>query len=323
MPYDKEMQNINSSAYQKLYNNVTQFFRKTFENYTDYKETILVSVEQSPSTFTMLRIAETTTDIKIINMFDESTNLTESNVTEIIENSTAASGVKVYFKSVTQCAIYDCDNDTTYCENPKDAYQFPTCTCRKDLAKKKPEDKACLLCNDQCTSENHKQCVHEERGVPSCSCQPDYESKNDKCEACSFGFSGKDCSDDSLAILVGVATACGVVIVVLTGALIYKLLRSKKEASLETRSLLNSEGSSIGRVPENHYVTNVPTREKIFPRVQARNPAAINKTVMDSQEGRARNIQGPGIANRAYIPEQDYDDDDDNHWMEMSARNRF
>lgn len=32
---------------------------------------------------------------------------------------------------------------------------------------------------------------------------------------------------DSLAILVGVATACGVVIVVLTGALIYKLLRYK------------------------------------------------------------------------------------------------
>ncbi|XP_061468693.1 mucin-13-like [Rhineura floridana] len=224
-----------------------------------------------------------------------------------------------FLLDISQCAVYGCDSRTTNCNEAGDL--FPTCDCKINFTKENPEDRACLLC-DKCSSEEKKYCSLQAQQVPVCQCLPGFEEKGKVCNKCPFGYSGENCKENYLAILVGVAVACGVVVLVLSGVLIYLSLRGKEETKVEKRSLLRNDYSTVERTSENSSAKNSATNDRIFPIVQARNPAVASRTTMANQGGQEKYISEAGTANKGYLPEQDYDDAN-NVWLEMSSKDRF
>ncbi|XP_033019049.1 mucin-13 isoform X2 [Lacerta agilis] len=175
------------------------------------------------------------------------------------------------------------------------------------------------VCNStQCSEEKNQHCIMKVENVPECRCLSGFQEEGDKCQKCAFGYSGEDCKEVYLAALVGVSVACGVVIIVLIGVLIYKVIRNK-EPSLERRSLLQNDYSTTRETPGNGSYTNPAVKQRMFPRVQAGNPAGATRTTTANQ---GSNFREAGTANKAYVPERDYDDDN-NPWLEMSSRDRF
>ncbi|XP_053117469.1 mucin-13 [Hemicordylus capensis] len=298
--YKVEMEIPGSADYKELYSNVTQFFNKTFENEESYRETRIISVK-STSTSTRLSKAEAkgNTEVTLMNMFDASTKLNSSFVEALIQKSSSPLIDSTSFQNVPQCSIYNCDGKTTTCNETGGGY-FPSCDCIKNLAKKNQEDKACLLCSASCSTDNGKYCVMSKNDVPECQCLSDYKEQDGTCKKCPFGYSGIDCKNNYMVILIGVAVACGVVIVALTGALIYKALRGKKEPMPERKGLLSNVYEDLEISSQHNYATN----GKIFPRIQTKKPT------MDNQGGLTRNNHEAGTSNGAYIPDRDYDDND-------------
>ncbi|XP_077176481.1 mucin-13 isoform X3 [Paroedura picta] len=287
VPYESSMADKSTKEYKKLYDNVTQMFRTVFENETAYKQTIILSVKSS------LQKSDGYAVVLLTNIFDTSTNLSSLEVQSLIEKALPNSS----FKTVPQCDLSICDSQTTDCKESKDNTRA-TCECKQGLAKKNPEDTYCLLCAD-CASENNMQCITKEPR-PECECMINFHAKDGTCQACNFGFSGKNCEDHYLVVIVVVSVVCGIVIVVLAGVLIYKSLSAKKNLHPERTSLLRNDYSSTGTDSENKSTTNGASTEKIFPKVLVKSSA--------DQGDLTRNSDERGLANTAYLPEQDYDD---------------
>ncbi|XP_042298021.1 mucin-13 [Sceloporus undulatus] len=321
--YDPSMKDVQSPQYAEVYHNVTNFFNERFKDEETYKETLLLDIIPSPATLEKLSKAEGTIAVTIINMFEASTNLTSVAVAELITNKTCG-GVIICnsFKAVPQCDVYGCDKDTTDCSEPTHN-SFPTCYCKTGLDKKKPDDKTCLLCNATvCSPKENKYCSVNAKQVPVCQCLVGYQNQDGYCQKCSFGYSGEDCKDNYLAVLVGVAVACGFVIVVLIGVLIYRCLRENREPKPESKSLLSHDYSTIGNTSESGSAPNTVINERIFPRVQIRSPEQVNKTNTADRGHQEKISHDAGVLNKSYLPERDYDDDN-NPWLEMSSRDRM
>ncbi|XP_077791240.1 mucin-13 isoform X2 [Podarcis muralis] len=315
-PYDQAMENIQSEVYAALYHNVTNIFSEIFKDEKSYQETIIISIKRSTQASKRLSKAEAASNVSItlINLFDINTKVTPQAWMEKVNSSHAIK----FDRNLSQCAVYGCDGKTTICSDTN-SDSHPTCECRPSLAKMNPEDKACLLCKStECSPEKNQHCIMTAENIPECRCQPGFQKEGDKCQECAFGYSGEDCKEVYLAALVGVSVACGVVIIVLIGVLIYKVIRNK-EPSLERRSLLQNDYSTTRETPGNGSYSNPAVKQRMFPRVQAGNPAEAPSTTTANQGG---NLREAGAANKAYVPERDYDDDN-NPWLEMSSRDRF
>ncbi|XP_048342470.1 mucin-13 [Sphaerodactylus townsendi] len=178
--------------------------------------------------------------------------------------------------------------------------------------KKYLQDLSCSLCTD-CSPEDNRQCIIK-HDVPQCQCMINSYRKGDKCQECDFGYSGENCENNYVAIIVGVAVACGIVIVVLAGVLIYKSTRAKKNLKPERRSLLSNDYLATDIASESKSTQNVAPRQKIFPRIQVKNPAGQGEWARNTGEGSS--------ANSAYLPDQDYDDVDPSAF-ELKARSKF
>ncbi|XP_053260358.1 mucin-13 [Podarcis raffonei] len=310
-PYDQAMENIHSEVYAALYHNVTNIFSEIFKDEKSYQETVIISIKRSTQASKRLSKAEAASNVNItlINLFDINTKVTPQVWMEKVNSSNAIK----FDRNLSQCAVYGCDGKTTICSDTN-SDSHPTCECRPSLAKMNPEDKACLLCKStECSPEKNQHCIMTAGNVPECRCQSGFQKEGDKCQECAFGYSGEDCKEVYLAALVGVSVACGVVIIVLIGVLIYKVIRRNKEPSLERTSLLQNDYSTTRETPGNGSYSNPAVKQRMFPRVQAGNPAEATSTTTANQGG---------AANKAYVPERDYDDDN-NPWLEMSPRDRF
>ncbi|KAL8183185.1 UNVERIFIED_CONTAM: hypothetical protein K2H54_022452 [Gekko kuhli] len=307
------MEDVNSKEYRELYLNVTQICQTAFEDQSAYKQTIILSMKSSSSTLRRLREAErmTYTVVSLINMFDTSTTLNSSEVQKLVEKALEGSVLSgSSFVRISQCDTQICDSQTTDCTEKPDN-TIATCQCKPGLAKKNPQDNYCSLCAN-CSQENNMHCIVKE--VPQCQCMIDHYAKDGSCQKCNFGYSGEDCKENYVAVIVAVAVVCGIVIVVLAGVLIYKSLSAKKKLKPERRSLLSNDYSATETHSESKSATSVAPREKIFPRVQ-----------MKSSNGQGvlgRNADERGLANSAYLPEQDYDDADPSSF-EMTSRSKF
>ncbi|XP_054827332.1 mucin-13 isoform X3 [Eublepharis macularius] len=316
LPFNNYFENVNSAEYMQLYENVTQFFQTVFNNESTFEQTIISSVKSSSSTLKRLRAAERAsfTVVSLINMFDSSTSLTSTEINNRIQKALNEGGSS--FTSVRPCDTPEikCDKQTTECAE-KDDGSIPACECKPGLAKKNDqEDTSCLLCNQICSQENNKQCIMKDGGIPECQCMPNFSDKDGQCQKCDFGYSGENCKDNYMAIIVGVSVACGIVIVVLAGVLIYRSLRAKKEPKPERRSLLSNDYSATERDYKSKSATKIAPTKKIFPRIQMENSAG--------QGGQARSNEEGSVANMAYLPEQDYDDADPSSF-EMTTRSKF
>ncbi|XP_060118436.1 mucin-13 [Heteronotia binoei] len=310
--YNSSMEDESTKVYKQLYYNVTKICQTAFKNESAYKQTIILSVKSSSTALKRLREAERMafTVVSLINMFDISTTLNNAEVQDLVTkalNENGHSGSS--FVAISQCNTQKiCDSQTTNCIENEDN-TIATCNCKPGLAKKNTQDNYCLLC-DNCSQKDNMQCIIKEL-VPQCQCMTDFYAKDGSCQECHFGYSGESCKDNYTAVIVAIAVVCGIVIVVLAGVLIYKSLRAKKKLNPERRNLLSNDYLPTKTHSESKSATNNAPREKMFPRVQAKDPSG--------QGGLARNADKGGLANTAYLPEQDYDDVDPSSF-EMATR---
>ncbi|XP_062829478.1 mucin-13 isoform X2 [Anolis carolinensis] len=306
--YDPAMANEQSIEYLEVYTSVTKFFSEKMKGEASYKETSITSIKEAPTTLQKLSRAAGNIAVTVINKFETNTSLTMADVVDLIKNQ-PCSGIIICnsFTDVSQCDAYNCDEDTTVC-NETSSDSFPTCDCKQGLAKKTLEAKTCSICDTtECSPEKHKRCSITAKQVPVCQCMAGYREQGGVCKACDFGYSGEKCEEYYLAVLVGVAAACGVIIVVLTGVLIYRCHRESGEPKPDRKSLIGNEYSTTGKVSEGNSATTSAGSERLFPRIQLRSPEQINRAAT------------AGVSNSSYLPERDYDDDK-NRMYEMRER---
>ncbi|XP_019326465.1 PREDICTED: mucin-13, partial [Aptenodytes forsteri] len=153
-------------------------------------------------------------------------NLTSFRQTVIVETDP---------KQTTYCAVFNCDTQTTSCEENV----FPKCICKSDFSKTEWDDRSCSDCNKNCSAEENKYCA-KEKGTPTCKCMPNFENKNDKCVSCPVGYSGENCKNNSELILIIVGTVFGAIILSLVIAVSIVSVRAKHKQDPEKKSLIKS-----------------------------------------------------------------------------------
>ncbi|RLW04843.1 hypothetical protein DV515_00005643 [Chloebia gouldiae] len=135
--YSDNLQNVNSTEYQYLFDNVSAFFKKAFENLTDYKETVIVKIQPSNESRSSGSLKVTVTNLFTWNSAVNADTV-RSAVQRAIQNNNQ-SFVSSY-EVAKHCGIYPCDPKTTVCVEGE---QFPDCKCKLDLEKKEGDIYSC------------------------------------------------------------------------------------------------------------------------------------------------------------------------------------
>ncbi|XP_074925933.1 mucin-13 [Chelonoidis abingdonii] len=300
--YSDRMANESSSEYDKLYKIVTDFFKTTFKSQTDYEETIIVNIKQSSAKSKIQNKAGTSgTSVTVRNMFKVTTQLNSSEVTKLIEDAMKVDSNfnSDSYEALSQCAIYGCDEATTTCQDTDGV----TCECKSGFSKKDPEDKSCSGCDNTCSEEKHMHCVIDSNNVPVCQCLPNFQKKDGNCVECDVGYSGVNCSNNSLLILIIVAALCGALILGLIVGLIFTSLRAnKRQRNPEKRHLLTEDYLNKRDTLEHVSAINSAANDKIFPIIRTSNAAQVN---------RGFEMSSPyEMTPPTRLPERDYDEEE-------------
>ncbi|XP_075789271.1 mucin-13 isoform X2 [Pelodiscus sinensis] len=276
--YTEDMIIVNSSDFKELYMNVTDFFNTTFQNETSYGETKIVNVIQFlANSRIQSRAVASGINVTVKNVFELTTTLNASEVTKLIQAAiNGSSNFNLYsYYALTPCVIYDCDETTTTCN---DTSGVPVCECKPGLSKKNAADKTCSNCESTCSKDNHMHCIAN-NSIPVCQCLPDFYKKDGKCVKCNVGFSGVDCNNNTLLILIIVAVLCGILILGLVAGLICTSMRSKKLKNPEKRHLIKEDYSGGKGKLGPMSVSNPAAKDRIFPTIptSVSNPAAKDR----------------------------------------------
>ncbi|XP_013914605.1 PREDICTED: mucin-13 [Thamnophis sirtalis] len=216
----------------------------------------------------------------------------------------------ISFKGISGCDIqfFNCDKNTTNCTDVDGG--IPKCECINGLDKVNSEDKACRVCHQSCSAENNRFCLIKANLIPGCRCLPNFKEKDGECKACGIGFSGEDCQDSYMAIIIGISTFCGVLLVALIGVTTYVLIRKQDP---KHRELISNEYSTLDNPFGDPPATNLAESGIIFPRIRATNGAQWSRATAENPT----NFYEGGAANRGYFPEQEHSND---NWLEMPSK---
>ncbi|XP_025052782.1 mucin-13 isoform X5 [Alligator sinensis] len=304
--YSSEMQNVNSPKYIEVYQAIENFFRKAFSGQAGYGQTVIETLRGLSSA---RKRSTNPTEVIFMNIFEAKTPLSNKTVEELITN--VADDITVNsksYKSLSECAVYGCDPVTTTCQALTDG--LLVCECKEGAFKKNQEDRVCSYCRSTCTSKNNEHCTYNKTGFPICSCLPDFKLQESKCVACPVGYSGVECENNFLLIVIILACVLGAAILILLSVVIYLSVRTTRKSDPEKKHLLNLNKRNAEEISNGSSGSNVEAGGRIFPRIKT-NMGQANQGFEGS------NPYAANPPNRNYLPEKDYEYDDD---YEMSAR---
>ncbi|XP_014727273.1 PREDICTED: mucin-13 [Sturnus vulgaris] len=282
--YTSSLQDVNSTEYEEMFTMLSQFFREAFENLS-YVETVILKIRSSSKSRNSVPVHVTVSNLFMLNSSADNATV-YSAITAAIENGNYS---YVHSYAVEKnCDIYECDDKTTVCEEDGG---FPECRCKPDLAKTEWDDRSCSVCNVTCSVEAKKHCV-KENDVPACKCMPNFKNESGDCVACSLGYSGEECTDNTKLILIIVGTVLGAIILILVIAVSVVSVRAKDKQNPEKRSLVKSGYSDMNTSDD---------RPSMFPRVQTTSGHA-NPGYQPNNPYEMRSNY------RDRFPERDYDD---------------
>ncbi|XP_057884492.1 mucin-13 [Melospiza georgiana] len=283
--YNKNLEIVNSTEYQELYNDVSAFFKEAFKNLSGYVETVIKKIQRLSQSEN--RNSGPGLNVTVTNLFSDKSDQNESTVSNAIRaaiNNTDS--FVTSYQEAKHCEFYECDPKTTECEEKR----FPECKCKFDLEKTKWSNYSCPVCSANCSAAKHKYCIQEKDG-PTCKCMINYKMEAGECVACPVGYSGEECADNSELILIIVGTVFGAIILCLVIAVSVISVRARHKQNPEKRSLIQSGYSDM----------NIDERPSMFPRVQTTSGHANpGYQPNNPYEMRSRS--------RDHFPERDYDD---------------
>uniref|UniRef100_A0A803WBX5 EGF-like domain-containing protein n=1 Tax=Ficedula albicollis TaxID=59894 RepID=A0A803WBX5_FICAL len=282
--YTDSLQDVNSTEYEDMFNNLSKFFKEALGNLTDYVETVIMEIQRPSKSRNSVPVR-----VKVTSLFrldsPQDNNTVYSAVRDAIgkENN---SYVESYLEA-KHCDIYQCDTKTTECKEGT----IPECKCKFDLERTEWDDRSCSACSKDCSAARHKYCVKEEE-VPTCKCMANFKTVSGDCVPCPVGYSGEECSDNTELILIIVGTVFGAIILSLVIAVSIISVRAKHKRSPEKRSLIKSGYSDTNTSDD---------RPSMFPRVQTTSGHA-------NPGYQPHNPYEMSSKNRDRFPERDYDD---------------
>uniref|UniRef100_A0A8C3D2Z1 EGF-like domain-containing protein n=1 Tax=Cairina moschata TaxID=8855 RepID=A0A8C3D2Z1_CAIMO len=247
--YPKDIETVNSSLYLQMFQNLTTFFKAAFSS-TDYKQTVIVEVHVTTGN---TRSENFGVNITVMNIFEENTKETTETVIEQIQAEANRSNYMYLYNSTTHCAVFNCDNATTECQES----EYPECTCKSGFSKTAWDDFSCSDCSSDCSADDNKYCARED-GVPKCYCMTNFKKEGEKCVSCPVGYSGQNCENNFELILIIVGTVFGAIILCLVVAVSIVSVRAKCSQDPEKKSLIKPKYSN----------PDTSSESRIFPRVQ-------------------------------------------------------
>ncbi|XP_059866794.1 mucin-13-like isoform X2 [Delphinus delphis] len=267
IPPTSDLEDRNSVAYQELYFNITRFFEKAFDS-SDYGQTVIGKLSTSPSA----RSAMHTVAIAVVNIFMETTKLTEETVSRAIETAIEHSATEFtgYIKQ-ERCDYYGCEKEN----GQDDCTSGLLCQCKPGLQRPNPQIPLCVAlgpkCPDDCNTQKKKQCLVEDSRNATCVCLPDYkEDDRGICQPCAFGYSGVDCEDPFQLILTIVGTIAGILILGLVIAFIFSASSKNQRRNVEEQNLIEDNFQNLQL--RNTGFSNLGADGRIFPKINVNLP---------------------------------------------------
>ncbi|XP_073408031.1 mucin-13 [Dendrobates tinctorius] len=291
--------NPESPEYTKIYTDVMSQCKKVLSD-LHLRATIVLEM-RAVSSKSQARSDRTGSVIaKVINVFAKGA-VTADKVHKALETPSEAF---TYTRS-SICDGFFCDAETTNCEATPDD-QGASCTCMdgKFSSSAVPEVTSCRDCDPKCYETEWAYCKLAAKTGASCVCIPGYKESGGKCQKCDFGYSGENCTDNFLLILVVVGVVLGASVFALVGAVISVTVSSKKGKK-------HSDQATLIEKEEAPFSEGSPAPARLFPKVQAKtNLGEVNKgaNVFEDYEEYSRNF-----------PKRDYEE---NPWYEMAKTDR-
>ncbi|XP_074001756.1 mucin-13 [Numenius arquata] len=281
--YSDDIQTVNSTQYEEVFQKITKFFKDAFTSLTDFEQTVIVKIQYPEKVR-----ASPSTNVTVINLFTQNSDVDNEKINSAIKSASENSPDVSGYSAATYCDAYNCDTETTDCQEK----MFPTCECKDNFSKTPWDIRSCSDCRKTCSDETNEYC-EKENGVPQCKCKPNFEKKDGKCVQCPVGYSGDNCNNNSELILIIVGTVLGAIILSLVIAVSVVSVRAKRKQDPEKRSLIKS-GYSNPNASDDRQNT-------MFPRVQTTSGHA-NRGYQPNDAHEMRS------ANRGHFPETDYAD---------------
>ncbi|KAL1264217.1 hypothetical protein QQF64_004572 [Cirrhinus molitorella] len=231
-------------------NKKSQAFQETASEIEEALRNILSNDDNGYINSTVLRLSQGSIIAEVQNFYELSSDVTLESVTAMIQNGSAGIANFTDFKSLPSCSTGYCDNTTTICAENNGIL---TCTCEKGYIKSQSTSQACLACP------NGKRATDD----------------SEKCEDCPTGFTGFNCNDPYLLVVIVVSTVLGALLIIFIVALIVVSCRNPKGSSSSPVDFSSNYGNK-----ELHKPTGVP-------RIPRANPDANNLEMTDSGSNQA------------------------------------
>ncbi|XP_072826890.1 mucin-13 [Vicugna pacos] len=275
----EDLEDENSVAYQKLHFEITEFFKKAFNN-SDYGQTVIVKISlRTSSARSELRAGDKDVDVEVVNIFKETTELNETTVSNAITKAIEDNAdVFTGYTEQDRCDYYGCEKkDQDNCASGL------LCQCKSGLVRPNPQIPMCVAlsptCDDTCNAENKQQCLVRSNRSADCVCLPGYrEDSHGACQPCAFGYSGVGCKDNIYLIITIVGIIAGILILGLLIALVISMSSKSKKKNVEEQNLIENDFHSL-RLYETTGFSNPGADGNIFPKVRVNVP----------KDGRAQN----------------------------------
>ncbi|RVE59502.1 hypothetical protein OJAV_G00189180 [Oryzias javanicus] len=193
-----EMSNKASAEFKEASDKIIAAMDKAFESNPAYIGCVVVEIKQKQARMTRAAEVEATVDLSFTSDSDATGAIVEETITDCADCG-------LTFDATNLCERNSCEGDSTECTASDGSF---SCVCKKGYIKSNYTERLCLAC-------------------PSGQKAVDSES----CDACTFGYSGFNCSESWQLALVIVAVVLGVLTLSFLVALIVMSVKSPKKKS--------------------------------------------------------------------------------------------
>lgn len=266
MDFDPNMADKKSKEFQLLASEIENKLKEILSNDNGYINSTVLSLSKGSV------IAD------VQNFYDLSSDATSVSVANKIENNKwpEANG----FKGGRVCDLDICDNTTTEGCEEQEASGTARCTCKEGYIR------------SQFTSLSCHSCPNGEMAVGE-----------DSCKKCSFGFSGFNCSDPYLLVVIAVSTVLGVLLIIFIVALIVVSCRNQKGSSSSQVDFSSNYGNK-----ELHKPTGVPRIPRANPDTSLKSTnlemadSGSNQALVTRDRPESKTHYYEGVSYRGQVP---------------------